>query len=467
MPARNKLWALNFAQSEGQIRKCRTEYGHLVVELRNFLTGSTSTRWEGGKSKFYAELEVVYPAFAPSILNTRRMEAAKAARDVVSALVQREVRLVNMLIGVGNSLSPIDVRFRLTRLISQMHLQKLSGSAELAEKIAAVSAMIAKAPVKNSKVVSSVTNSIAIVDLSRNVRRGFVRQCSVHFIECLSGRDRDRQPLLERLELQVRVLDPAVDVTRGRAKGWKQCAAQAFANCISALFGQWRDRPKDLASLVSHGPGALLSCFSRKQDGEKQFFLDKDKVQLLLRKAPPEGRPAKLESEPAKAEKNNGRPPNGFCFVPQKPVVKTVFEAKMSIGMFLISGTVASEIIVSAARQVVNAENVARIGLSEAVVASDMPQQVIRMALLASFDRQRSSFGSGVAGARADFMLGLDRMFERTRDSSFYQCMDHIACADEGMSKSASRFCFPYLIISEYLQSLTLGRCARGVMGEV
>jgi hypothetical protein len=84
----------------------------------------------------------VYQAFDPSILNAKRMAAAKAARDVLTPLVESEVRAINKLIGNGICLEPIDVRFRLKRLISQMHLQKLAVSKEMAGKIRDIEAKV-------------------------------------------------------------------------------------------------------------------------------------------------------------------------------------------------------------------------------------------------------------------------------------------------------------------------------------
>jgi hypothetical protein len=176
--------AVSFSRTEGQIRSLRADYGRLIRELRNFRSGSTSQRWEGGISKFYAELQAVYKAFDPSILNAKRMSAAKAARDVLTPLIEREVRAINMLIGRAVSLEPIDLRFRLTRLICQMHLQKLAVSAELARKIAAISELAEEKRAPAAKAVDTVARLAG--DLSQNEKRGFFRQCNVYLVDRLS-----------------------------------------------------------------------------------------------------------------------------------------------------------------------------------------------------------------------------------------------------------------------------------------
>jgi hypothetical protein len=112
--------------------------------------------------------------------------------------------------------------------------------------------------------------------------------------------------------------------------------------------------------------------------------------------------------------------------------------------MYLVSRTVAAEITVSAARRVVEPGNLERMGFSAELVKSNVPEQVVRAALLASFDRQRSYFGHGVEGTRADFLSGLDRIFERKSDGTSYQCMNHVACAEKGISRAFHLSLFDY-----------------------
>ena len=179
----------------------------------------------------------------------------------------------------------------------------------------------------------------------------------------------------------------------------------------------------------------LCSCTRLK------FVLEQGKVRDLLQKTPPTFVQPAVKVE--KATKKSKKPPNGFCFVPQVRQVKTVFEAKLPIGMFLVSGTVAGEVMVSASRRVLEPENLEKMGLSTELMASKVPQQVIRAALLAAFDRQRSYFGTGVEGSRAAFVLGLDRMFKLEADGS-YRLLDHVVCLDQKVNKAVLLSLFDY-----------------------
>jgi hypothetical protein len=130
--------------------------------------------------------------------------------------------------------------------------------------------------------------------------------------------------------------------------------------------------------------------------------------------------------------------------VPKLPKVKIVFKTKLPIGMFLISRTVTSEIIVDASRRVLEPSNLSLLGLDKETVKSNVPKAVICGALLAAFDHQRGYFGSGVEGQRAHFIAGLERMLVRRGKDDPYQLQSHVACADKHISKAFLLSLFDY-----------------------
>jgi len=273
----------------------------------------------------------------------------------------------------------------------------------------------------------------------------------------LGDPDMVRRPLLRRLRIEVCKLDPAVDVVTGRAKGWKEGIGKSFQDCVKALFGTLRQRPKALQGLVRHGPDALLECFVRASVGGQKFVLEEGKVRDLLQKMPV----APLEAVVKREKSKSNKPPDGFCFLPKVPEVKTVFETKLPIGMLFVSRTVASEIIVSTSRQVLEPGNLEKMGVSAELVASKVPQQVVCAALLAAFERQRLYFGTGVEGNRVAFVSGLERMFKREADGS-YRLLDHGACVDKEISKAF----LLSLFIGVCLLHLTVGKCVLELTGK-
>ena len=319
--------AVSFARTEGQVRQCRAQYGRLAIELRNFRTGSKSRRWDGGMSSFYAQLHAVYSPFNPNVLSAKRMAAASSARVAVTRLVEREVRKLNFLLGKGESLDPIDQRFRLTRVISQIHLQKLAVSPELAMVVETISAKatLGKAPDGDKAKVDAAEKTATegggptSLSVTRTNKRAFARRCYNYLMDRLSEPNIVRRPLLARLGLEVSAMDPAADLTAGRAKGWKQTTARSFEHCVLALFGKWRHpvHQQDLEILMNQiGPAPLLDCFFPASDSavaqfglfgepefvlrekefvlrEKEFCLREEKVrELLMQRKGPEPRPA-------------------------------------------------------------------------------------------------------------------------------------------------------------------------------
>lgn len=432
--------AVSFATTENQIRERRAEYGRLLIELRNFCTESSSQRWPGGLPQLYSELQSVYPPFNPSVLNAKRMAAAKAARGLLTLLVECEVRNVNKLIGKGDCPDPIDQRYRVTRLLSGVHLEELATSNELASKIDAIS----KKESSKEKAVTTPKSIGVSRDLTRGDKRAFAARCNAHLVACLGGPDVVRTPLLQRLGLKTRILDPAVHVAKGRGLGWRQSVGKSFRDAVSSLFGSWRERVDDLKILVAHGEAAMLDCFCSSRNDKKDFVLDRAKVEALLKLKPPEPKPAIDKAKAKEKLKKNKKPPKGYCFVPKVPKVKIVFKTKLRIGMFLISRTVASEIIVHASRRVLEPSNLSLLGLDEDIVKSNVPKAVICGALLASFDRQRDYFGSGVEGQRAHFIAGLKRMLVCQGVHGPYRLQSHVACVDKHVSKAFLLSLFDY-----------------------
>ncbi len=436
--------AVSFAKTESRIRTFRAELGTVAIELRNFRTGESSKRWPGGLPQFYAELQSVYEPFNPSVLNAKRMTAAKAARDVLTPLVECEVRNVNKLVGKGDCLDPIDMRFRLTRLLAQVHLEKLAVSKELASKIVAIVSKASKEKAATTATAPAARPAVAPnFTLTRNDKRAFAAHCNSHLLARLRDPKVVRTPLLRRLGLETRVLDPAEDVVNGRGLGWRESVAKCFEHTVLSLFGSWRNRMDDLKILVAHGEEAMLDCFcSSGNDEQHQFFLDCAKVEALLKKKPPETKRAKGKTKDEKKSKTPA--PKGYLFVPKLPQVKIVFKTKLPIGMFLISRTVASEIIVDASRRVLQPSNLTLMGLDNDVSRSNVPKAVICGALLAAFDRQREYFAGGVEGQRANFIVGLKRMLAHQGEDGPYRLQSHVACADKHISKAFLLSLFDY-----------------------
>ncbi len=416
--------AVSFATTVGQVSKCRADYGHMVVDLRNFHTGSKSRRWEGGIAMFYSELQAVHTPFNVAVVNEKRMAVVAAIRKVVMPMVGVEIERINHLIGNEDDLAPIDLGVRINRLICQMHLQKLATSRDLIDKIATVMATELKPTVAGAAAHPQAAAAVS-KDLTRCAKRSFFQHCYEHMMHCLGAPNVERNKLLERLGIQLGRLDPAVDVEKGCAKGGKQMAGKAFQVKVASLFRDWRNRPNDLKMLIDHGPGRLVECLVSATNGE--FELDQSRVEQLLKAAPQKIAKANV-SEPAK-EKKDTQLPKGFCFVPKMPVVKTVFETKLPIGMFLVSNAVAAEIIVSASRRVVEPANLKSLGLDDKMVASKLPEKILCAALHASFKQQRSYFQPKVKGTEAGFKKGLQRIFQRTKNE--YVCQANTACLGE------------------------------------
>ena len=220
--------AVSFAQTISEFRSRRADYGRLVLELHNFHTGSKFKRWPGGSLSFYCELGWAYKPFSMSTFDAKRMANIGKARDVITTLVENEVRAINQLIGVGDCLEPIDVGVRFNRLVSQIHSEKVATSSDLADKITAIPAKVRRTvPVGITKVASQSSGN-----LTRNAKRGFFDRCYTHLYDRLSESNEQRIPFMKEHGLGSLILDPAaVGGARIRYEDrWKSKTCKTFQN---------------------------------------------------------------------------------------------------------------------------------------------------------------------------------------------------------------------------------------------
>ena len=222
--------AISFARTVNEFHSRRANYRQLFVMLYNFRNGSTGQKYPGGNSSLNVELGQACEAYNFSTFNVNRMKAVNLARIAIMGFVESQVKAINKLIGMGDSLKPIDYRLQLNRLISQIHLQRLATSSELSKKIAAIPATksMEPAPVAVPRVARKSSSK-----LTGKAKRGFFARCYHHLHDCLGQPNDKRRPLMQRLGLEThRILDdPAGDIQKASAKGWKQSVLPGIPEC--------------------------------------------------------------------------------------------------------------------------------------------------------------------------------------------------------------------------------------------
>ena len=384
--------AVSFASCVPAVKSKRKEYSMLYRDLCKFLNPSAPGKSRLELKKFGEELGRVYKPFDPSSFAFVRMEATINGREKIQEIIEGIVRDVNWLLRRENDLHPLDLTHSmLTKLMCQIHLQYLATTTppppekDVREKQGASKPTTTQISKKHR--ATQASESLP-AKLTRRNKRKILTECYSYLMRLLSESKDKREELVDALEEAVekssRIRNP--ELIRNpewiRNPGWKQIILKEFNRFVSSQLRVSEIRPNTY-------PSDLLKEFIRlTPPGEKAMELE---VELLDKSVA--SITSSIWGDKADEVVEQRRKSEEIPKIPKTTQVKIVPQTKLAVGMFMVSGPVASEIIVHACREVLKEENLKSLGNIE----PELAKSIVFGALLASFREQREHFNAKVS----------------------------------------------------------------------